>query len=64
MPINQIALANDIETAFNDESDKNVDPAAARKRQAVAIAAAIVKQLLAADVISVVAGASATGKIQ
>jgi hypothetical protein len=63
MPLNEAQLAAEIKAAFDDESDIDVNPADARERQANKIAAAIIRQFIAADVNSVVSGAAATGKI-
>lgn len=61
MPLNKTLLAEEIEAAFNAESDKDVNPAEARKRQSVAIANAFDKYLKAGTVQVTVTGSSATG---
>lgn len=62
--LNEKQLSDDIEEAFNFDSDKDVNPAEARKRQAEKIAAAIMKQFSSAVVTSQVAGNTATGTIK
>jgi len=59
MPITEQQLAEEIEAAFNNDSDKVVNPAEARNRQAKAIAAAIFKSMIGRT--TIVTGTSATG---
>lgn len=54
-------LAAQLKNAFDAESDKDVDPAEARERQAHAIAVAIHSYISAGEVQTTVTGSSATG---
>lgn len=61
MPLNKDLLANDILNLFDDESDIDVDPKAARKRQAERLADAIYRFVQLGDVNTVVTGTSVSG---
>jgi hypothetical protein len=59
--LNKNELADKLQEAFDAESDKQVEPAEARRRQAVAIANAIHSYIIAGEVQTTVTGTSATG---
>lgn len=63
MPLNKILLKEKIKQAFDFESDKDVDPAEARDRQAEKIANAIFDFVKGGDVATILSGTSATGGI-
>lgn len=61
MALNKIALTQAIKDAFDFESEKDVNPAEARERQAQKIADAIDVFVKSGDVTTMVTGTSATG---
>lgn len=56
---NEQQLADELEDIFNDESDAQVNPAQARRRQAERIAKAVKKYVVGRE--TVVTGTSASG---
>jgi len=61
MPLNKETLITDILNLFNDESDIDVDPKEARKRQAERLAVAIDRFVRSGEVNTTVTGTSVSG---